>query len=100
CLVAIMAQGNGYHRQSQARLQKAVQENNTNIPILSSAGALVDSLKEKNLGKVSIITPYMKPLTQRVIEYIEAEGISVHDSISLEVSDNLEVDRLHSPNQL
>ncbi|MGO1767905.1 Asp/Glu racemase [Advenella sp. S44] len=100
CLVAIMAQGNGYHRQSQARLQKAVQQNNTDIPVLSSAGALVDSLKEKNLGKVSIITPYMKPLTQRVIEYIEAEGISVHDSISLEVSDNLEVGRLDPANLL
>src|SRR5690606_6479735 len=100
CLVAIMAQGNGYHRQSQARLQKAVQENGTQIPILSSAGALVDSLNEKNLGTVPIITPYMKPLTQRVIEYIEAEGVKLHDSISLEVSDNLKVGRLDPVNLL
>lgn len=33
----------------------------------------------------------MKPLTQMVVEYIEDQGIEVVDSISLEVSDNLEV---------
>lgn len=35
----------------------------------------------------------MKPLTKTVIEYIEAEGIEVTDSISLEIPDNLEVGR-------
>jgi maleate isomerase len=40
----------------------------------------------------------MKPLTQQVIGYIEAAGIEVVDSISLEVSDNLEVGRLDPMN--
>lgn len=35
----------------------------------------------------------MKPLTQMVIDYIEAEGIQVVDSIALEIPDNLEVGR-------
>ncbi len=35
----------------------------------------------------------MKPLTQLVIDYIEAEGIEVVDSLSLEIADNLEVGR-------
>lgn len=100
CLVAIMAQGNGYHRASQERLQNTVEENGVSIPVLSSAGALVDTLKEFNFKKISIITPYMKPLTQRVIDYIEAEGIEVQDSISLEVSDNLEVGLLNPENLL
>jgi maleate isomerase len=43
--------------------------------------------------KVSILTPYMKPLTQLVIDYLEHEGIEVVDSISLEIPDNLEVGR-------
>lgn len=100
CLVAIMAQGDGYHRTSQDRLQTTVRENGVEIPVLSSAGALVDTLKEFNFNKVSIITPYMKPLTKRVSDYIEAEGITVQDSISLEVADNLEVGLLNSDNLL
>jgi maleate isomerase len=94
CLVAIMCQGAGYHKVSQDRLSKTVQDNQAPTPVLSSAGALIDSLNLMNYKKVSIITPYMKPLTQQVIDYIEAAGIEVVDSISLEVSDNLAVGRL------
>jgi maleate isomerase len=35
----------------------------------------------------------MRPLTQMVADYIEAEGIRVVDSIALEIPDNLEVGR-------
>lgn len=100
CLVAIMAQGDGYHRISQERLQKVVTDNGVDIPVLSSAGALVETLKEFNFNKVSIITPYMKPLTQRVADYIRAEGVEVLDTISLEVADNLEVGLLNPENLL
>ena len=61
---------------------------------MTSAGDLVEALKHLRARKVSIITPYMKPLTKLVVDYIEAEGIEVHDSLSLEVSDNLAVGRL------
>ncbi|MBK1780389.1 Asp/Glu racemase [Advenella sp. WQ 585] len=100
CLVAIMAQGNGYHRNSQERLQSTVKENNVSIPVISSAGALIDTLKAFDFNKVSIITPYMKPLTQRVVDYIQAEGITVKDAISLEVADNLAVGLLNPENLL
>ena len=33
----------------------------------------------------------MKPLTKLVVDYIEHEGIEVHDSLSLEIPDNLKV---------
>nr|WP_272904065.1 Asp/Glu racemase [Pseudomonas petrae] len=94
CLVAIMRQGAGYHKVSQERLSKTVASNASDAPVLSSAGALIDSLQMLDYKKVSIITPYMKPLTQQVIDYIEAAGIEVVDAISLEVSDNLQVGRL------
>ncbi|MEM7542324.1 MAG: hypothetical protein AAF384_12190 [Pseudomonadota bacterium] len=38
-----------------------------------------------------MITPYMKPLTKLVTDYIESEGIEVLDVISLEIADNLAV---------
>ncbi|GLQ75161.1 maleate cis-trans isomerase family protein [Vibrio penaeicida] len=91
CLVAIMAQGNGYHRESQKRLHEVTQSNGYPTPIVSSAGALVDCLKLMNAKRISLITPYMKPLTQLVCDYIEYEGIEVHDSVSLEIPNNLEV---------
>lgn len=94
CLVAIMCQGAGYHKVSQERLGTTVASNASDAPVLSSAGALIDSLQMLDYKKVSIITPYMKPLTQQVIDYIEAAGIEVVDAISLEVSDNLQVGRL------
>ena len=94
CLVAIMCQGPGYHAVSQARLSKTVEDNQAPTPVLSSAGALIDSLNLLQYKKIAIITPYMKPLTKQVIDYIEAAGIEVTDSISLEVSDNLAVGRL------
>jgi maleate isomerase len=98
CLVAIMCQGAGYHNVSQERLGKVVAGNEAPTPVLSSAGALIDSLNVLGYKKVAIITPYMKPLTQQVIDYIEAAGIEVTDSISLEVSDNLAVGRLDPMN--
>jgi maleate isomerase len=41
----------------------------------------------------------MKPLTQTVVDYIEAEGITVVDHIALEIPDNLDVAR-HDPARL
>ena len=98
CLVAIMCQGPGYHRISEARLGKTVEENGAPTPIVSSAGALIEGIKTIGAKRVAIITPYMKPLTQQVIDYIESEDIEVTDSISLEVPDNLVVGRLDPMN--
>ncbi|MEY2192021.1 Asp/Glu racemase [Neobacillus sp. BF23-41] len=93
CLVAIMCQGPGYHMESEQRLFNATIENGAATPVISSAGALVEGIKTLGAQKVAIITPYMKPLTNQVIDYIEASGIQVTDSISLEIPDNLEVGR-------
>ncbi|OMP66465.1 maleate cis-trans isomerase family protein [Domibacillus epiphyticus] len=98
CLVAIMCQGPGYHEISEERLGKATEANGGAAPIVSSAGALIEGLEAIGAKKVSIITPYMKPLTKTVIEYLNAAGIEVIDSISLEVADNLEVGRLNPLN--
>ena len=93
CLVAIMSMGKGYHRVSEERLHKRTIEAGGPAPVVTSAGALVDGIKALGAKKVAILAPYMKPLTQLVIEYIENEGIEVIDSISLEIPDNLEVGR-------
>lgn len=100
CLVAIMSQGSGYHRTSETRLAAVAQaEMGRAVPLVSSAGALVEGLHHLGAKKIAVIAPYMKPLTGLVCDYIQAEEIEVMDSISLEVSDNLAVGRL-DPQQL
>ena len=91
CLVAIMSRGVGYHKLSQQRLYEATVANGLPTPIVSSAGALVDSLHAMGAKKVSIICPYMKPLTRMVVDYIESEGIEVKDFMALEIPNNLDV---------
>lgn len=93
CLVAIMCQGPGYHIESEQRLFDVTKENQAPTPIVSSAGALIEGINALDANRVAIITPYMKPLTNQVIEYIESSDIQVTDSISLEIPDNLEVGR-------
>ncbi len=99
CLVAIMAMGLGYHRESESRLAKRTQENGVDTPIVTSAGALVEGLKVIGAKRIALVAPYMKPLTEMVVNYIRAEGFEVVDYRALEISDNLDVAR-HDPMNL
>ena len=93
CLVAIMCMGKGYHCESERRLHEVTKREGGEAPVVTSAGALVEGLKTLKARKVALIAPYLKPLTQLVADYIEAEGIEVVDKIALEIPDNLEVGR-------
>lgn len=91
CLVAIMSMGPGYHRVSEKRLHGRTVENGHAAPVVTSAGALVDGLHALGAKRIAVVAPYMKPLTQLVVSYIEGEGIAVQDSLALQIPDNLEV---------
>ena len=91
CLVAIMSMGRGYHRVSEERLARRTQENGAPAPVVTSAGALVDGLHAMGFKRISVVCPYMKPLTKMVVDYIESEGIEVKDYVALEIPDNLQV---------
>ena len=93
CLVAIMAQGPGYHRHVEEDFRNICAENGAESKVMTSAGALIYGLKKLNAKKISFMAPYMKPLTKKVAEYIESEGIEVIDYLSFEIPDNLEVGR-------
>jgi maleate isomerase len=99
CLVAIMSMGKGYHRASEQRLHQRCKENGAAAPVVTSAGALIEGLERLGAKKISVIAPYMKPLTKLVTDYIEAEGIEVVDAIALEIPDNLAV-AAHDPARL
>jgi len=91
CLVAIMAMGTGYHRTSESNLAAIAAQEGGAAPVVTSAGALVKTLGELGFQRIAVLTPYMKPLTAMVTDYIAAEGFSVQSVHSLEISDNLAV---------
>lgn len=99
CLVAIMAMGHGYHRKSEQRLTAHTAANAGNAPVVTSAGALIDALKVIGAKRIVVVAPYMKPLTELVVDYIRHEGYEVTDWRALEIPDNLEVGR-HDPSRL
>jgi len=94
CLVAVMARGAGAHREVEDRLRSVLAGTGSAAPVISSAGALVRTLKQLGLARVAVITPYTPQLTRLVVGYIEDSGIEVTESVSLSVTDNCAVGRL------
>jgi maleate isomerase len=94
CLVAIMAQGPGFHCTAEDDITRALRAEGAEVPVISSAGALLSGIAALGARRVALITPYMKPLTAAVVAYLEDAGVEVVDSLSLEVPDNLAVARL------
>lgn len=99
CLVAIMAMGAGYHRQTERELREVARKNDCAAPVMTSAGALIEGLQIMGAKRIALLAPYVRPLTDLVVAYIESEGIQVADSRCFEISDNLEVGR-RDPMQL
>ncbi|MCZ2837327.1 Asp/Glu racemase [Modestobacter sp. VKM Ac-2985] len=94
CLVALMAQGPGFHCTAEDEITAVLRGQGVPAPVISSAGALISGITALGARRVAILTPYMKPLTQLVAEYLEDAGIEVVDTLSLEVADNIAVARL------
>ena len=59
--------------------------------VRSSAGALVEALRALPARRVALVMPYVRPLAEKVVTYLEAEGLQVVDWRALEVEDNREV---------
>jgi maleate isomerase len=93
CLVAIMSAGFGYHCQSERRLRDVTKREGAEVPVVTSAGALVHGLKTLGAKKVALVAPYVQSLTCLVADYIRHEGFDVANAIALEIPDNVEVGR-------
>jgi maleate isomerase len=94
CFAAIMAEGPGAHRRIEHELSSVVAESGSSVPVVSSAGALVDTLHDIGASRVAMIAPYLPPLTERVCDYLRVEGIAVVEARSLSTADNSPLDRL------
>jgi len=94
CLVAVMTQGRGHHRVAEAEISEVARRQGLEIPVISSAGALVSALAALGARRVAMVAPYVESLTALVADYLEGEGIAVEDTVSLCVDDNVAVGRL------
>ena len=91
CLVAVMAAGPGEHRRVEEAVAARLADRSVSAGLVSSAGALVDALAAMRARRIALVTPYMRPLAEQVVAYLEAEGLEVADWAALEVADNAEV---------
>ncbi|MCQ4121638.1 maleate cis-trans isomerase family protein [Rhodococcus tibetensis] len=91
CLVALMSVGPGEHQRVEGLVAEQLATGGSEAAIRSSAGALIEALRAMKAQRIVLVTPYLRPLAERVVDYIEAEGIQVLDWRALEVADNAEV---------
>lgn len=91
CLVALMAGGPGEHQRVESLIAEQLATGGSDTKVRSSAGALVEALQATGARRVALVMPYMRPLAEQVVAYLEAEGLSVADWRCLEVADNFEV---------
>ncbi|MCW0213068.1 MAG: maleate cis-trans isomerase [Pseudonocardia sp.] len=91
CLVALMAQGPGEHQRVEKTVRGQIDAAKIETVVLSSAGALVEGLHALGARRIALVTPYLRPLAEQVVGYLESEGFTVVDWAALEVGDNAEV---------
>ena len=91
CLVALMAQGAGEHQRTESAVVEQLAERGLTPEVTSSAGALVHALRATGAERVALVMPYLRPVAELVVAYVEAEGFTVTGWRALEVADNAEV---------
>ena len=91
CLVALMVGGPGEHQRVEGAVAEQLATGGSEAIIRSSAGALAEGLRALDAKRIAIVTPYLRPLAEKVVEYLEAEDFAVVDWRALEVADNAEV---------
>lgn len=91
CLVAVMVGGPGEHQRVESAVAEQLATGGSEARVRSSAGALVEALRVLDAKRIALVTPYLKPLAQQVVDYLVAEGFDVADWRALEVADNAEV---------
>jgi maleate isomerase len=91
CLVAVMVGGPGEHGRVESAIAEQLAAGGSPALVRSSAGALVEALRAITAERIAIVTPYVRPLAEHVVVYLESEGFQVGDWRALEVADNAEV---------
>jgi maleate isomerase len=85
CLVALMAAGPGEHQRVESLVAGQLATGGSQALVRSSAGALTEGLRALGARRIALVTPYMRPLAEKGVAYLEAEGFDVAGWRALEV---------------
>lgn len=91
CLVAIMAEAPGAHTGIERAVAEQVRERGLDTEVASSAGSLIEALEALGARRIGLVTPYTRPLAEKVVTYLQHEGFEIADWAALEVADNADV---------
>ena len=91
CLVAIMASGPGEHHRVEAAVAEQLATGGSDAAMLSSAGALITALSDLGARRIALVMPYLRPLAETVVAYLDDAGFEIADWRALKVQDNAEV---------
>jgi len=64
------------HRRQDRDITNVI-EKNTGIPATTTATALVEAMREMNISRVAIASPYPKWLNERLVSFLAGKGIEV-----------------------
>jgi maleate cis-trans isomerase len=59
-----------------ARMVERLRER-TGAPVVSTAGAMIDALRESGVTETAVVTPYLQPVNDGLRHYLESSGIKV-----------------------
>lgn len=94
CLVALMSGGAGEHRRVESLIAEQLAAGGSDARVRSSAGALVEALHALRAQRVALVMPYLTPLAEQVVNYLQAPldgsgaGVEVTAWCNLGVGDN------------
>lgn len=85
CTAGSLLEGPGYDQKIMETMARFC-----NAPCTTTATAVVAAIREMGLKRIAMLAPYPEWLTEREIEFLQAEGIEVvaHKSLGLEDSMN------------
>ena len=86
CTSGSLFRGVGQDRRIETKLGKIV-----NAPCVSTAGAVIDSLRELRAHKVAVATPYSKAINELERKFLEGNQFEVVDLKGLGLVDNIKI---------
>jgi len=66
----------------------------TGTPTIATANAILRAIKELDIKKISLATPYIEELNRKEKEFLEANGIKVLKMVGLGIRENIKIGRV------
>lgn len=86
CTTGSLVAGVGYDKKIVKLIRKVTQK-----PAVTTAGAVVQSLKALGLSRMSVATPYTEDLNKLERRFLEQNGFSVDKIVGLGLIDNIKI---------